>query len=205
MSREKLIAYALDYASFLLGNLEKKEVSNINNIILFGSTARGDFDEHSDVDVFVDVSKKNKTENSVKTLTKGFFDSVKFKEYWLLMGIERNIKPIVGRLDEWRDLKESIVVDGIVLYGKFREFPRKSRPMILFQWESIRDDSKRVLLNKRLFGYRQYGKRYEGALGSTGGEKLGSNCILIPIEHHRRVREIFRDMKIDVKVRDVIT
>lgn len=204
MSRERLIAYALDYTSFLLDNLDKKEVSNINNIILFGSIARGDFDGHSDIDMFIDIGKKNKIEKSVEDVTKKFFDSVKFKDYWKLMGIERNIKPIVGRLNEWKELRESIVVDGIVLYGKFKEFPEKSRPMILFQWESIKNNSKRVLLNKKLFGYTQYGKKYKGMVNIVGGEKLGSNCVLIPIEHHRKAHEIFRDMKVGVRVREVI-
>jgi predicted nucleotidyltransferase len=203
--REKLIAYSLDYVSFLLGNLNEKEVSSINNIILFGSVARGDFSKTSDIDIFIDViNEKTRIEKSVEKLTKDFFDSVKFKEYWKLLGIDKRIKPMVGKLKDWKDLRESIILNGITLYGKFKEFPEKGRPMILFQWDSIKNNSKRVLLNKRLFGYKQYGKIYKGLTETLGGEKLGSNSMLIPVEHYKKIENVFKDMKIVVSMREVI-
>lgn len=206
MNRKRLIAYTTDYVSFLLDDLSDKELSNIKNIILFGSVARGDFGELSDIDVFIDViGKTERIKKSIENITKRFFDSSRFNEYWKLMGVDNNIKPIVGELNSWKDLRENIILNGITLYGKFKELPKRTNPMILFQWNSIKNDSKRVLLNKRLFGYKQYGKEYYGLVETIDGEKIGANCILIPIEHYKKVLGIFRKMKVSIKMREVLT
>ena len=202
MNKKDLIAYSMDYASFLLNNLPEKQASCITEIILFGSVARGDFDESSDIDIFIDTDLK--LEKAINHLTEKFFKSVKFKEYWKLIGIEKKIKPLIGKLKEWKDLKESITVNGITIYGKYKERPKKMRPMMLFQWESIQNQSNRVLLNKRLFGYVQHSKKYKGKVEVACGEKLGTNCAIVPIEHYSEILNIFRKMKLQIKMREIL-
>ena len=51
--KNELIAYAMDFSSYLLS-----KVSDIDKIILHGSVARGDFDEDSDIDLFIDCDEK---------------------------------------------------------------------------------------------------------------------------------------------------
>ncbi len=63
MNRYELIAYAMDFCSFLL----KSEMANeIKKIILFGSVARGDFDSESDIDIFIDTEKEKAVDNAAK-------------------------------------------------------------------------------------------------------------------------------------------
>lgn len=203
MNNKDLAAYSMDYASFLLNNLPEKQASCITEIILFGSVARGDFDESSDIDIFIDITDQ-KLEKAINHLTEEFFKSVKFKEYWKLIGIEKKIKPIVGKLSEWKDLRESLVVNGITIYGKYKQLPKKTRHMMLFQWGSIQNQSNRVLLNKRLFGYVQHSKKYKGKIELADGEKLGTNCAIVPIEHYSEILNIFRKMKLQVKMREIL-
>ena len=54
---KELIAYESSFISFILGKIEVEE------IILFGSVARGEADKNSDVDLFFNVLNK---ENEVK-------------------------------------------------------------------------------------------------------------------------------------------
>ena len=56
MNRE-LVAYALDFTSFLLDRLPERTIQSIKSIILFGSVARGTADKDSDIDLFIDVLK----------------------------------------------------------------------------------------------------------------------------------------------------
>ena len=65
----KLIAYALDFSSFLIQKIREKE--KIKNIILFGSVARDEASEESDVDLFIDINKENKSlENEIRNILK---------------------------------------------------------------------------------------------------------------------------------------
>ena len=201
-TNKDLIAYSMDYASFLLNNLPKKQADYINDITLFGSVARGDFDESSDIDIFINATDK-KPEKEINHLTDEFFKSVKYKEYWKLKGIDRKIRPIIGKINDWKDLKESIALNGITIYGKHRQLPETTRSYMLFQWSAIKNQSTRVLLNKQLFGYNQYNKKYIGKIEQSGGEKLGTNCAIVPIEHYTMTLNIFRNLKIPVKMRQI--
>src|SRR3989344_7039387 len=109
-SRNELVAYAMDFASYLI-----LKVDNINRIILHGSIARDDFDEASDIDIFIDTNKKN--EKRIKSILEDYYKTNKFKE-WKLKGIDNSFSIITGNLDsnEWKNLKRAIMNTGIILY-----------------------------------------------------------------------------------------
>ncbi|MBI4182278.1 MAG: nucleotidyltransferase domain-containing protein [Candidatus Aenigmarchaeota archaeon] len=200
----KLIAYAADYVSFLLLNLPPEEADQIRSIILFGSVARGDYGKDSDVDLFIDVRKHTKgMERRLQELDKAFFASAMYKDYWSMLGVTNVFRAIAGDLEQWADVRESILANGIVLYGPYRGIAEKQALKMLFTWDVINDASKRVHLDKKLFGFRAKGKAYPGLVASCGGEKLGPRCVLAPAEHHRTLLRVFRDMRIVVHVREV--
>ena len=118
MKKENLIAYASAFISFLLDN---ESSSSIKNIILFGSVARGDFDNESDIDIFIDSDKN--IERDVEKTLKMFIGS-EIQKRWMLKGLKHEISLKVGSLEEWK-LKRSIISDGIMLYGKFKQIPDK--------------------------------------------------------------------------------
>lgn len=200
MKENLLISYAADFVSFILSR--QKTYKRINEVILFGSVARGETGENSDVDIFVNTPEEKTVEPEIETAKKEFYESVKFKKYWKLLGIENDIRCVVGKLEKWTDLKSSILLDGIVLYGKYKESAEKTKMFAIFDWRAIKPETKRALFNKRMFGYKQKGKFYEGLLKKTDGQKL-DNSVLVPIENSKDMLKLFRDMNISVKIRNV--
>lgn len=194
---KKLVSYASEFSSFVIGHAD---LGKINNIILFGSAARGEAEENSDVDIFIDGSLGQK---EADRLAAQFCKTEAYKK-WNLLGISNEIKPIAGSLGKWADLKQSIISDGIVLYGKFKEMPENAKPMALFSWEEIKPNSNRVLFNKRMFGFNHYGKRYEGLLVQVNGKKIGKGAVIVPDERHKEILELFRKHDIKWNMRKVL-
>ena len=199
----KLIPYAIDFVSFSMQKI--KEKSEIKQIILFGSAAREEANEKSDVDIFIDLIKENKSlENKIKKILDNFKESTKFKNYWKPLGIENEIKPIIGKLENWKDLQSSIVANGIILYGKFKPEIKEGKHKTFFIWENVTPNNIRVLFNKQLFGYKQKGRFYQGLLQKYEGERMGKGCILVPLEHATQFHQLFRKYKITVKIKKVL-
>jgi len=89
MEKNNLISYAMDFASHLLSKEE-----NINRIILHGSVARDDFDEESDVDLFIDADEK--LGKKINKILDNYYKTKKFKE-WELKNIINPISVITGK------------------------------------------------------------------------------------------------------------
>ena len=53
MNRNKLISLSMNFSSFLVGQMDVKSV------ILFGSVAKNNFDDESDIDIFVECNEKD--------------------------------------------------------------------------------------------------------------------------------------------------
>lgn len=197
-----LISYGMDFASFLIQKIKDKDL--INNIILFGSVSREECDETSDIDVFIDVNKENpKLENEIEQILEDFLDSAKCKNYWKLLGIKNEMKLKIGKLDSWKELKPSIVSNGITLYGKFKS-DVNGKHKALFVWENIRPNSKRVLFNKQLFGFKQVKKFYQGLLQKYDGERLGKGCIIVSLENSLVFQKLFKKHGIQFKIKKII-
>src|SRR3989344_8053578 len=133
MKQETLIAYSMSAASYLVEN-----VSGIRNIILFGSVARGKFDEKSDVDIFVDIQEfSKKKESEIKEALENFKKTEVF-EKWRLKGIEIEIVPVIGSLKskEWESLYLSICSEGLSLYGKYQSKPDDLKHHVIFSYGS---------------------------------------------------------------------
>lgn len=198
---KKLLSYAVDFASFLLERIDKDK---IEKIIIFGSVAREEADSDSDIDLFVEVINHAKIEKSIKEIKTEFFDSIKFKNYWSLKDIKNDIKITAGKIDEWEDIKNSIISNGILLYGKYESTPKNAIHKTIFSWENIKPESKRVLLFKRLFGYKAEKKEYGGIIKQYEGEKLGKGSIMVPTKYSNVFMKLFKEMKITVNIRKIV-
>ncbi|MEK6961002.1 MAG: nucleotidyltransferase domain-containing protein [Nanoarchaeota archaeon] len=188
---ENLKAFALAFASFLIQNLPPEQARRVSMIILFGSVARGDSKTGSDVDIFI-ATDSNRVKRLAEQEKERFYESEVYRRYWRLIGVKNEIKPICGRLEEWPDLRKSIINDGIVLYGKYTAPLDKENPHILMWWQPIKNQSKRVLLSKQLQGYSLKGRTHDGLAKRTKGcQKMGGNTLLVPIEHFNQFKELF--------------
>ena len=194
----ELVSYALDFTSFLIQNI--KDSARINSIILFGSVARDEATKESDVDIFIDTQGNEKNlEKEIKKITDQFFDSIKFKKYWQLLNVKNEINIIVGKLEEWK-LKDSMLGSSIILYQKYAPKLKEGKNMTILTWENVRQNSNRVMFNKKVFGYNYYGKFYNGLLQKYDGKKLGTNTIIVPIEHLNDFTKLFKEFKITLKI-----
>ncbi len=196
---KELVAYAGHFVSFLIQNIDRKNLGNVKEMILFGSVARGEAGKESDVDLFINVFREDSAvEKAISFLVKKFYASQAFKGHWKLLGVENEIKCIVGRLERWKDLEPSVISDGIILYGKYAGLA-KGKAFALVYWGKVKPETKRVFLSKKLYGYAYRGKSYKGAMEGADAVKLGSNCLLVPLENSRAVLHIFKELGVQTR------
>ncbi len=187
-----LIAYAMSFVSFVLPKIK------VNEIILFGSVARGDFGKESDIDLFFDVENINQEEEIKKNLNNELikFSKSKIAETWSLMGIKNEVSIKVGKLDEWK-LKRSIISEGIVLYGKYKELPENLKKYSYFNMQPIQDIAKRNKIIRALFGRKEEKYNNEGLITKLTGKKLTPISFMIPAESNNEIFELLSKEKIN--------
>jgi len=64
--------------------------------------------------------------------------------------------------------------------------------------------SKRVLLSKRLFGYKKGKKSYDGLIQKHNSERIGKGLIIVPSVNAKVFLDIFKSMNVTVKIKKVI-
>lgn len=203
----KLIPYVYDFISLLFDSPDAKKY--IKNIILFGSTATGEVDKQSDIDLFINTSESvaEKIESIAKDAEKRFYLSVEKK--WSFLGINLPIKYIVADLDtyRWKEIKSEIISTGIVLYGKYEGIKEGLNHYVLFNYSiSKLEQKKKMKFIRTFFGYKlkKQSKIYEkkGLISDIGGIKL-DNSILVPVEKSREIQKVMIGLKITPEIREV--
>jgi|SRR3989344_166675 len=195
----KIKAYASYFASFLINNLD--DFSNLKSVILFGSVAREEAGKDSDIDIFIDVKKANKNEE--KKFNKILEEFYKSREALLFKtkGIDNKINLIIGKLDEWNDLKESIDSNGLILYGNYISGGASGKKHALIYWNKI-ERNRGAFLNK-IYGFSVKGKKYRGFLEINNGRRLGKSCIIIPIENLKEFEGILKYYGVNARIVEV--
>ena len=151
-------SYASYFVSYLL--YELGDYSNIKNVILFGSVSTGNATSKSDVDIFIEVKKDNSNfKKNVENVLEKFYKSREaliFKN----KGIDNKINVLIGKLNDWKDLKKSIESTGIVLYGPFiASGSLKGKKYIIISWDKI-GRNRGAFLNK-IYGFKVGEKKYK--------------------------------------------
>jgi predicted nucleotidyltransferase len=200
----RVIAYAADFVSFFI---QHADMDNVRSIILFGSVARGNPTKNSDVDIFIDSPSK-RVEKKVQQLIKRFHASVKVTQYWKLLGVQNEIKCIVGQLSQWKDLQRSIISNGIILYGGYTQ-RFKGSTYALFTVSMNKPRAQSVKLWRKLYGYTQkVGKKtYQtaGVVADCEGKKLSRGTFLIPLQHSNKVIAFLKKQKIRHTIMELTT
>lgn len=200
----KLLAYAYDFVSYLL--LQPIDQFNINQIILFGSTARGDAIKESDIDLFIDATENDKgMEQLDRILSKikdSFFESERLNK-WKVLGIKNDFSIIVGRLkdNKWRDLRQNISLYGVIVFKRYVE-KREGKNYVAVKWNSPGEVNTRVKLARKLYGYKQKDKFYEGILKQIESIQLGRGAALIPLQHLTKLTKILKELKIKFTIKE---
>jgi len=148
------------------------KVEGVIGVILFGSLARGDFDEFSDYDLLVVFEDKAALWRSWDTL----FDAVG--------GLRLNLHVIPEALEELK-VANPVFLDDLFRFGRvlFARFPfevfagpvgLESYCLVAYEMSglSVRDKMRVVY-----FLFRKGGK---GQLARMGGFRIGEGCLLVP-------------------------
>ena len=191
--------YASAFTTYLLNALN--ESKNIKRIILFGSSARNEATKESDIDIFIETEKKDKKlEIKINKLTNDFYKTREFLQF-KIKGIENKFRVIIGKLDEWKELKNSIESTGIILYGPYINSNIKGKKHLIVYWESI-GKNRGAFLNK-LYGFKTKDKKYSGLIEISNWKKLGKSSMLIPIEDKNKLFDLIKKYKVNSKILEV--
>jgi predicted nucleotidyltransferase len=197
MNRENLIACAHEFVAFLVRTLDQELLERVELILLFGSAVRGDATGKSDIDLFVAVhSHTAEVEAALDILVEEFAAAAK---------VRNPISIKVGKLSEWKELHPALVIDGLILYGKYKPEAVEGDHCGIFSWDNTTlNESERVLLHRTLYGYHRRGKQYAGMLEQYSGEKLSPGSILFPLEYLSVFKRLFHEFKIAARFYQVV-
>lgn len=190
LNPKNLIAYAQAFASFVMPKIEAEE------IVLFGSTARGEATAESDIDIFFNVKTKEKEIKKILQEQLIKFQKSYTNEQFRLKGIKNKVIFEVGNLSKWK-LKRSIISEGIVLYGKYKENPQDLKGFILFTLKPIKDVTKRNRIIRRLFGRKEKKYSSNGIVADAGGDQLSPTAFIIPLEKSQEIMKMLNAEKAD--------
>ena len=187
----------MNFSSFLVGRV------GVKSITLFGSVAKDNFDEESDIDLFVEC---NKMEEKKIELILELYKKTEGYEKFRLDGVKNEISVKYGKLEDWKELKRSIISGGIVLYGAYRGTPDKLSHKLLFLLNlgGISRATK-IKVWRNLYGYKQkVGKKVYVSKGKIE-KKLGRGAFLVPIQNSQEVINYLKKNKIKYSLLDVWT
>lgn len=98
--------YTVDEIKKIVDDTINKNYKNINKVILFGSYARGEEDEYSDIDLYVYDSP-----DFVRLQTIGFMSEIKEK-------LNKNVDLFIEKnIDKNSTFYNNIKNEGIIIYG----------------------------------------------------------------------------------------
>ena len=190
LKSKDLISYAIAFTSFVLPKIE------VDEIILFGSTAREEADKDSDIDLFFNVKINEKEiKHIIKNELEKFYKSILYEQF-SLRGIKNPIEIEVGDLEKWK-LKRSIISEGIVLYGKYKTIPEKLKAYVHFNIKPIKNITKRNYIIRKLFGRKEKLYSSEGILKKLEGKRLSSTSFIILQEKSHEIIKILNSEKLD--------
>ncbi|MBS3122932.1 nucleotidyltransferase domain-containing protein [Candidatus Woesearchaeota archaeon] len=198
-----LISYASYFAAYLTNNISKIYLEKIERIVLFGSVARNEATYKSDIDLFIELKKKDKqSEKAIKNVLEQFYKS---REGLLFKakGVNNKINIKLGKLKDWGNLYNTIASTGIVLYGPYeaKELPSNVKHYILVYWEEI-GKNRGAFLNK-VYGFKVGEKTYQGIISKFNGQKIGKSSIMLPVQYKTEFFKLLKHYKVKAKIMEV--
>jgi predicted nucleotidyltransferase len=204
MKTTEVLSYIYDFLSIVFD-----KTRDIENVILFGSVARGNFTKKSDIDLFFDtLGSERKIERLISDSLYEFEAQANIK--WKPRGLTFPIRVIVGNLNDkrWASLRRDLISEGLTLFGKFKTLPKNlaHHTLFIYKLEGI-EEKEKVKVIRRLFGYKtKKGRKiyqHTGLLEKLNGIKLSKNIVLVPVTKTNELFEFFNKYKVKTTIRDV--
>jgi len=155
-----------------------KAVDGVIGITLFGSVARGEADEGSDIDLLVLFENEDKMRRNEWEVTRRIPSNLFTQSICACPSTLKKMNPV---------FLQSVLEDGLILYAQhplvLRSRLANSAACLIVTY-SLEDLSqrKKQKVNYELFGRRIAERRYLGLVEKLGGRHLGRGCFLIPEE-----------------------
>ncbi len=127
-------------------------------------------------------------------------------EKFKLEGVKNELSVKSGELDDWKDLKRSVISGGIVLYGAYHGTPDKLNHKLLFllNLDGLSRANK-IKVWRNLYGYKQkVGKKVYISKGKVE-KKLGRGAFLVSMEDSQEVINYLKKNKTKYSLSDVWT
>ncbi len=172
-------------------------VEGVLAVILFGSYARGEYDESSDYDllaVFRDSETmwKHRKEIFTKVGRLGLFVQI----------LTRTRDELANETEP--TFLASIMRDGQILYSRFpftfraAETLPQEMSLITYTLKGLTHREK-LRLAYRLFGKIRKEEEASGLLGSAGGRHLSPGCIIVPTDEAKKIIQVFEEAGVRIQ------
>ena len=163
-------------------------------VILFGSRAKGDYDEYSDYDLLVvfeddKVMWKNRPKLYENVGKLGLFTQV----------LTRSIRELNEETEP--TFLRNVLQHGVLLYLRHPftapAFAQNLEPMVIVSY-SLKGLSQKEKMRViyRLFGRKGKDGSLGGVVGGGGGRKLGDGCFMVPMESLEAAVDILKRHKV---------
>jgi len=153
-----------------------KTVNGVIGIVLFGSAARGEADEGSDIDLLVLFEDEDKMRRNEWEVTRRIPPNIFAQSICVCPSTLKRMNPV---------FVQSVFRDGIILYMQYPWMLRSSLAntvyslLVAYSLECLSQKDKQKI-DYKLFG-RMIGRhRYTGLVEKHGGKRLGRGSFLIP-------------------------
>ncbi len=168
------------------------ELEELISITLFGSVAKDEATEQSDIDFLIVVSNM-KIEKNIITIANGISDKYN-KKFQVIVK--------TGKLEGLdSSMIEDISKDGVLLYGlpiKVKQKDLELEPYLLAIYSLAELPQSEKMKFKRAFfgsesvfkGKKKYRTVQEGLLKMCNGAKLGRGAIIFPSKHKEIIRQL---------------
>lgn len=173
-------------------------VEGVIAIILFGSRARGDYDEYSDYDLLVIFEDEEVMWRNRKKL----FENVG-KLRLFTQVLTRSIKEFAEKTEP--TFRQNILEHGKLLYLRYPfqapAFCENLKPMAIVSYDMRRlPQAEKMKVVYRLFGKKGKGQSICGVVEENGGLRLGDGCFMIPIEGLEAITQMMSECGVQFKV-----
>lgn len=195
------LQYAVAGVAHVLAGIEESAFERVRAVYIFGSVANGSATADSDVDVFFDVDLTVKAQQKFRRTVERLFDGFRLSKTGLkfqIKGIANEFSPVVGKLAQWPDLKRSIAIRGIQVYGP-AVLKAEGQPWMIYSWEKLKNRG--AFLNA-VYGYTIQKKHYAGFLKRSNGFKIGKSAIAIPRSESKEFEALLKKYDASYTVQD---
>jgi len=176
---------------------EISKISGVEAVVLFGSYARGDFDEGSDVDLLLIFQDKFSLEGGWRKITDTTAKMHMFVQVVAMTVDELRLSPLLSvALREGKILfsTEAFSLQGLANF--------KPYALVSYDLRSMAPDDK-VKFVQTLQGRKSGKYAYKGILLELGGFKVGRNCLLLPQERVAKLTDFLDKEGITYFIRHV--